>query len=315
MNRIQFLRTLSMACLVILFSTCTNQKTKKATNAAESVNTPLKLSLAQWSLNRSIRGGLLDPYDFAKQAHEYGFTGLEYVTQLYKEIYNSNDKNKAIQNFVTRSNAEAKKYGLENVLIMVDGEGDLANEDEKQRLLAVENHKRWVDAAAAMGCSSIRVNLYGSSNHEKWKTVSQKSLLALSEYASASKVQILVENHGGLSSDASLLMEVINAVNTSNCGTLPDFGNFCIRKEKDVCIKEYDRYLGVKTLLPKAGAVSAKSYDFDQQGNETTIDFKKMVTLVKNAGYTGYIGVEYEGNRLSEKEGILSTKSLIETSF
>ena len=276
------------------------------------IDNSIKLSLAQWSLNKLINGGILNPYDFAKIASGYGFTGLEYVSQLYKDIYSSDNKAKAIENFVKKSLVESQKFGLENVLIMVDEEGDLSIENQSERNQAIENHRRWIDAAAQLGCHSIRVNLYGSSDLEIWKSTSIDSLRMLSDYASASKINILVENHGGYSSNASQLMQVIHAVDLPNCLTLPDFGNFCIDKKENVCIDEYDKYQGVEELLSKAGAVSAKSYDFDSQGNETTIDYQKMLSLVNRAGYTGFIGVEYEGNRLSEKEGILLTKKLIE---
>lgn len=278
----------------------------------KSIDNSIKLSLAQWSLNKLINGGILNPYDFAKIASGYGFTGLEYVSQLYKDIYSSDNKAKAIENFVKKSLVESQKFGLENVLIMVDEEGDLSIENQSERNQAIENHRRWIDAAAQLGCHSIRVNLYGSSDLEIWKSTSIDSLSKLSDYASASKINILVENHGGYSSNASQLMQVIHAVDLPNCLTLPDFGNFCIDKKENVCIDEYDKYKGVEELLSKAGAVSAKSYDFDSQGNETTIDYQKMLSLVNRAGYTGFIGVEYEGNRLSEKEGILHTKKLIE---
>jgi sugar phosphate isomerase/epimerase len=279
---------------------------------SKSIDNSIKLSLAQWSLNKLINGGILNPYSFAKIASGYGFTGLEYVSQLYKDIYSSDNKAKAIKIFVKKSLVESQKYGLENVLIMVDDEGDLSIENQSERSQAIENHKRWVDAAAQLGCHSIRVNLYGASDLELWKNTSIDSLRKLSSFASASKINILVENHGSYSSNASQLMQVINAVDLPNCLTLPDFGNFCIERQESVCIDEYDKYLGVEELLSKAGAVSAKSYDFDNQGNETTIDYQRMLTLVKSSGYSGHIGVEYEGHRLSEEKGILKTKSLIE---
>lgn len=313
MKRTEFIRTLSISCFgMSLLGFAAQKKAHFKSLANTPLKNPLKLSLAQWSLNKSINGGIMDPYDFAKVAHQYGFSGLEYVTQLYKELYGNSHKGKALQAFIKKSTQEANKYGLQNVLIMVDGEGHLADEKQAGRLLAVENHKRWVDAAAAMGCHAIRVNLYGAKNHNTWKDASQRSLAALCEYAEPSKIKILVENHGGLSSNAALLMEVISAVDLPNCGTLPDFGNFCINKDKNGCVKDYDRYLGVKEMLPKAGAVSAKSYDFDNNGNETSINYQRMMDLVKTSCYEGYIGVEYEGDRLSEEEGILKTKRLIE---
>lgn len=313
MKRIHFLQNICMAFFGVSTLGFASQNMKKRQRIEnKSIDNSIKLSLAQWSLNKLINGGILNPYDFAKIASGYGFTGLEYVSQLYKDIYSSDNKAKAIENFVKKSLVESQKFGLENVLIMVDEEGDLSIENQSERNQAIENHRRWIDAAAQLGCHSIRVNLYGSSDLEIWKSTSIDSLRKLSDYASASKINILVENHGGYSSNASQLMQVIHAVDLPNCLTLPDFGNFCIDKKENVCIDEYDKYKGVEELLSKAGAVSAKSYDFDSQGNETTIDYQKMLSLVNRAGYTGFIGVEYEGNRLSEKEGILHTKKLIE---
>ena len=276
-----------------------------------------KLSLAQWSINKMIRFDGTDPYTFAEKAKAWGFSGLEYVSQLYsKELEADNYSEAAMKNFIDKSNAEAKKYGLENVLIMVDGQGDLAAADEAERKAAAENHHKWVDAAAAMGCHSIRVNLNGVQEPEAWKAASVDGLTQLSTYAKDKNINIIVENHGGLSSNAALLAEVMATVNMSNCGTLPDFGNFCIKREDgsyydSKCIEEYDKYQGVTELMPYAKAVSAKSYDFDDNGDETKIDFSKMIKIVKDAGYTGYVGVEYEGGNLSENDGILATKNLL----
>ena len=107
----------------------------------------------------------------------------------------------------------------------------------------------------------------------------------------------------------------MKAVNKSNVGTLPDFGNFCIKREEGNwrnCVDAYDRYQGTTELMPFAKGVSAKSHDFDEQGNETETDYTKMLQIVKAAGFSGYIGIEYEGEKLSEDEGIRKTKALLE---
>ncbi len=283
----------------------------------DSVEPFFKLSLAQWSVHRMIWDGELDPYDFASKAAEWGFSGLEYVSQLYdKELKESNYSAEAMAAFVDRSNAEAEKYGLENVLIMIDGQGDLATSDAAERKTAVENHFKWVDAARAMGCHAIRVNLSGSTEPETWVANSVDGLTQLATYAADKGINILVENHGGLSSNGAMLARVMAEVDMDNCGTLPDFGNFCIRRNDPAdygsgCAEMYDIYQGVKELMPYAKAVSAKSHNFDQEGNETEIDYTRMLQIVKDAGYTGYIGVEYEGNELGEKEGIMATKALM----
>lgn len=275
------------------------------------------LSLAQWSMHRMIREEGTDPYTFAEKAKAWGFSGLEYVSGLYNaELGASNHSEAAMQSFVDRSNAEAEKHGMTNLLIMVDGEGDLASDEEATRNEAIERHKKWVDAAAAMGCHSIRVNLNGSTEAEAWVANSTDGLGRLAEYAEGKNINVIVENHGGLSSDASLLARVMEQIGRSNCGTLPDFGNFCIRRKDPAnwragCAEEYDRYKGVEELMPYAKAVSAKSHDFDAEGNETNTDYVRMLQIVKDAGYTGFIGVEYEGQDLSEEDGILATRDLL----
>ena len=283
-----------------------------------SVNsTPFfKLSLAQWSLHNAIWKRQLDPYDFTAKAKELGFEGVEFVNQLYPDVMKAKDKTAALKQFISKLNTAAKTEGVENVLIMIDGEGDLAVPSISERNQAIENHKAWVETAAAMGCHSIRINLFGERDEIAWKAQAAESMRKLGEFAAPYKINIIVENHGYLSSNAVLVMEMLAEVNLPNCGTLPDFGNFCLEREAGkrwdaACIREYDRYQGVKELLPKAFAVSAKSHDFDQAGNETHTDFKRMLQLVKDAGYTGFIGVEYEGQQLDEISGILATKELL----
>ena len=283
----------------------------------ELTNAPFfKLSLAQWSLHKTIWEKTLNPYDFAAKAKTLGFEGVEYVNQLYKDITEANDKNAALKQFIAKSNSEAKAHEIENVLIMIDGEGDLAVPGESERKKAIENHKTWVEVAAAMGCHSIRINLFGEREEQAWKAQAADSMRQLGEFAAPYKINIIVENHGYLSSHAALVMEMLDEVNQPNCGTLPDFGNFCLEREAGKrwdakCIKEYDRYKGVEELMPRAFAVSAKSHDFDAQGNEINTDYLRMLKLVKSAGYNGFIGVEYEGGKLSEIDGILATKNLL----
>ena len=275
-----------------------------------------KLSLAQWSLHNAIQKGDLNPYDFAAKAKDLGFEGIEYVNDLYRDVMTAKDKNTALKQFIAQSNAQAKEHGVENVLIMIDGEGDLAVPSVKERNKAIENHKAWVETAAAMGCHSIRINLFGERDEQAWKAQSAESMLKLGEFAAPYNINIIVENHGYLSSNAALVMEMLKDVNLSNCGTLPDFGNFCLERSKGArwdgaCIKEYDRYQGVEELLPRAFAVSAKSHDFNADGNEKHTDYLRMLKLVKSSGYKGFIGVEYEGGGLSEVDGILATKNLL----
>lgn len=276
-----------------------------------------ELSLGQWSINRMIRNEGVDPYTFAEKAKGWGFSGLEYVSQLYNgTLQPAGYSAEAMQEFVDKSNAEAEKHGMKNVLIMIDGQGNLAVSDEAERIAAVENHYKWVDAAAAMGCHAIRVNLAGSDNPDEWIPNSIDGLTRLGTYAQDKGINILVENHGGLSSNGEMMTRVFSQVTLDNVGTLPDFGNFCIRRKDPTdysagCAENYDIYKGVSELMPFAKAVSAKAHDFDAEGNESDIDYVRMMQIVKDAGYTGFVGVEYEGNGLSEEAGIIATRDLL----
>lgn len=276
-----------------------------------------KLSLAQWSLSKPIMAGEMDPKDFAKKANEMGFEGIEYVSGLYsQELEAAGNTPEARQKLLDTLKARSERYNVENVLIMVDGEGDLATANEADRNAAVENHKKWVDAADFLGAHSIRVNLFGSEDPQEWKKAATDGLQKLSDYAATKDINVLVENHGYLSSNAKLLTEVMQDVNRPNAGTLPDFGNFCLKREggarwEAACVEEYPKYQGVEELMAYAKAVSAKSYAFDEEGQETTIDYGKMLEIVKDAGYTGYIGVEFEGEGISAEEGIMATKELL----
>ncbi len=321
MKRRRFIYRSSQAGLafsILGMAACKENKPKQEEETAAAEAEPFfSLSLAQWSIHRMIREDGLDPYQFAAKSKEWGFSGLEYVSQLYRGTLEPAGYSKeAMDQFVSKCNEEAEKHGLVNLIIMVDGEGDLATSDEAARQQAVENHHKWVDAAAAMGCHSIRVNLSGENEVEAWVANSKAGLGSLAQYAADKNVNVIVENHGGLSSNGELLARVMAEIDMENCGTLPDFGNFCITSEygstgERTCTKAYDKYKGVKELMPYAKAVSAKSYRFDEDGNEIDIDYARMLQIVKDAGYTGYIGVEYEGSELSETDGILATKNLL----
>lgn len=301
------------------FTSCGQSKKENKEGAKTSAKEKpfFQLSLAQWSLHKEISEGKMSPLDFAQKANELGFEGIEYVSQLYTNELNKNsDPKVAMETLLQTLKEKSETYNVKNVLIMIDDEGDLASTDETERNVAVENHKKWVDAAQYLGCHSIRVNLFGTSDPETWKKTATDGLSKLAAYAKDKNVNVLVENHGYLSSNAALLVEVIHNVNAPNCGVLPDFGNFCLKREggerwEAKCIEEYDRYKGVAEMMPVAKAVSAKSYDFDENGNETTIDYVRMLQIVKDAGYTGFIGVEYEGSKLGEIEGIMATKNLL----
>lgn len=257
---------------------------------------PFKISLAQWSLHKSLQKKTLDNLDFAKVAKEkFGILAVEYVNQFFK------DKAKD-ETYLAEMKKRTSDLGVTNVLIMVDGEGALGDIDEQKRTKAVENHYKWVDAAKYLGCHSIRVNAETKAEYEEGKKLAADGLRRLSEYAKPLDMNVIVENHGGWSSNGKWLSETIRMTGLANCGTLPDFGNFY----------DYDRYQGVTEMMPLAKAVSAKSYDFDADGNDTKIDFMKMMKIVLDANYHGWVGIEYEGSKLSEEDGIIATKKLLE---
>jgi len=272
------------------------------------------ISLAQWSLHKMIKiDKTLNPIDFAQKSKELGYDAIEYVSTLYRPILEKLSIKEMTKKLINKS----KEHDVKNLLIMVDDEGNLSSSNLSEIKEAIDKHKRWIEMASKLECHSVRVNLEGEDQLDKWKDNSIKGLSLLSEFARNYNINIIVENHGGNSSIGKELAEVIKNVNLDNCGTLPDFGNFCIKRKNGSlydgpCDIEYDKYEGMRNLMPYAKAVSAKSYDFDPFGNETTIDFKKMMDIVDEFNYNGYLGIEYEGNNHSEINGIELTKKLIQ---
>ncbi len=267
--------------------------------------TPFKISLAEWSFHRALFANEMTNLDFPVKTRELGIDGVEYVNQFFK------DKAKD-EKYLAELKKIAKNEGVKNVLIMCDGEGMVGDPDKAGRIKTLENHKRWVDAAAYLGCHSIRVNAASKGSYEEQQKLAADGLRMICEYGDTRKINVIVENHGGLSSNGEWLSGVMKMVDHKRVGTLPDFGNFTINRETG---ETYDRYKGVELLMPYAKGVSGKSYDFDENGNETTMDFYRLMKIVKDSGYTGFIDVEYEGKRLSETEGIIATKKLLEKVF
>jgi sugar phosphate isomerase/epimerase len=255
-----------------------------------------KISLAEWSLHKTLFAGKLTNLEFPERsAKDFGIHAVEYVNQFFK------DKAKDAK-YLAELKKRATDHGVANVLIMIDGEGNLGDPNAAARTKAVENHYPWVEAAKLLGCHSIRVNAYSKGSAAEQAKLVADGLRRVAEFGSTAQINVIVENHGGLSSNGAWLAGVIKAVNLPNCGTLPDFGNF----------SDYDRYKGVQELMPLAKGVSAKSYDFDAKGNDTLTDYRRMLKIVLDAGYHGYVGIEYEGRRLPEPEGIRATKKLLD---
>lgn len=265
-----------------------------------------RISLAQWSLHKPLFAGEITNLDFAREARAMGFEGIEYVNQFFKDHATDRD-------YLAQMNTRARDEGVRQLLIMVDGEGALGDADDKARARAIDNHRKWIDAAVTLGCHSIRVNAQSSGSYEEQQKLAADGLRRLTEIGDEHGINVIVENHGGLSSNGAWLAGVLKRVDHPRCGALPDFGNFCMdwsrAHEPEAW---YDRYQGVAELMPFAKAVSAKSHEFNDRGDETKTDYHRMMRIVVDAGYDGYVGVEYEGSAHEPREGCRLTKALLE---
>ena len=274
--------------------------------------TPMKkmffdISLAEWSLHKALFAKKITNLDFPGIARkDFDISIVEYVNQFFKD--KAQDKT-----YLDELLKRCKDNGISNHLIMIDGEGNLGASDAAERMKAVENHHRWVECAKYLGCKTIRVNAAGSGTAEEVAKAAVEGLGKLGEYAKTMNINVIVENHGGYSSNGQWLSGVMKQVNMKNVGTLPDFGNFCLKRgEGHTCAEEYDRYKGTQELMPYAKGVSAKFFDFDASGNCVETDYPRILKIVKDSGFKGIIGIEYEGDHTEEYEGIRKSKAVLE---
>ncbi|MBC3784622.1 sugar phosphate isomerase/epimerase family protein [Spirosoma utsteinense] len=270
------------------------------------------ISLAEWSLHKALFAKKITNLDFPAIAKkEFDISIVEYVNQFFKDKANDTA-------YLNDLLARCKDNGVSNHLIMIDGEGGLGDLDAAKRQKAVDNHKKWVECAKYLGCKTIRVNAHGVGASADVMKSAIDGLGKLGEFAKSSNINVIVENHGGYSSNGEWLASVMKQVNMKNVGTLPDFGNFCLRRADNGtewggdCVEDYDRYKGTKEMLPYAKGISAKTHDFDEQGNDKLVDYMKMMKIVKDGGFRGIVGIEYEGQTTDEYEGIRKTKALLE---
>ncbi len=337
--RRRFLATSATALTAGGFLTSCFEKSDEGKSTDGAKENPFQISLAQWSLHKALKAGELDNLDYpAFTKDTFGLTAIEWVNQFFfvedpKLGYQPKD-----QAYLAEMKKRCDDKGVKSVLIMCDRVGNLGDPDAAKRTAAVEGHFAWLDAAKFLGCHSIRVNAASDASRspEEQADLCTEGLRRLSEHAAPMGLGVIVENHGGLSSNGAWLAQVIKNVGLENCGTLPDFGNFYVAKNRGDAAKwesekalytgdpaytedatglGYDRYLGTKELMPYAKGVSAKAHDFDEAGNEIHTDFKKMMQIVKEAGYKGHVGIEYEGSELGEVEGIKKTIALLERTF
>jgi sugar phosphate isomerase/epimerase len=287
---------------------CTSPK--KNANPQPS-NSFFELSLAEWSLHKALFANKMTNLDFPVMAkQQYGINVVEYVNQFFKDKAEDTS-------YLNELLKRCTDNGVTNHLIMCDGEGNLGDLDSSKRTQAVENHYKWVDAAKYLGCRTIRVNAFGEGTAEEVQKAAAEALTQLGQYAAKVNINVIVENHGGYTSNGQWTAGLMKMVNMTNVGLLPDFNNFCIKREgggpwEGKCIEEYDRYKGVEEMMPYAKGVSAKTIDFDENGNCIETDYNRIMKIVKDAGFKGYIGIEYEGDKISEDEGIRKTKALVQ---
>jgi sugar phosphate isomerase/epimerase len=253
--------------------------------------------------------GTVDPIEFPAMAASQGIYCIELVNTFYFQKVGNDE-------YWTTFKQKCDDAGVIVGLIMCDNLGNIGDSDPEKRRETVEKHYPWVDIAAFLGAHSIRVNARGEGTPEEVAANAADGLRMLGEYGASKGINVIVENHGGISSNGTWLSGVMDAVGMDNVGTLPDFGNFCIEGRPVFdCQEEYDRYKGVAELMPYAKGVSAKSYDFDENGEEMHMDYHRLMKIVKESGFRGYVGVEYEGTNLSEEDGIKATKALLEKVF
>ncbi len=301
----------------LLFSTvaCQQKATQKAaepstSSGAQPMPPAPKYSLAQWSFNRELFAGKMTTVDYINAAGEMGFEGVEYVSQFFQDKVDN-------FTFLDSLNAATKAAGVRSLLIMVDGAGNLGAADPEERNKAVEAHKKWVKAAQYLGCTAIRINAHGDGTPEEIKANCIDGIGRLAAWAQKENIAIIIENHGGISNNGAWLADLVADLQEYQVGTLPDFDNWCVERENGQlwgapCIDRYDRYKGLTELMPYAKALSVKSFAFDEEGNETTMDYAKIFKIVQGSGYMGYLGIEFEGHDLPSREGISKTRNLVE---
>ncbi len=242
-----------------------------------------RISLAQWTINKELKSGEVDNLDFAKVAHDHGIHAIEYVNQFFMDKARD-------ESYLGEMKKRAEDLGVKSLIIMCDREGNIGDADKKKRGEAIENHRKWIDAARFLGCHSIRVNAYSTGTREEQRDQVAEGLASLTDYGAENEINVLVENHGGYSSDADWLAEVMTKVGHDRCGTLPDFGNFRIKDGES-----YDSYEGIQKLMPWAKGVSVKDRVWDHENNQSELDYDRMLKIVLDADFRGYCGIEHGG--------------------
>ena len=288
-------------------SGCSEAKPAALSKPRNSEDPLFGISLAQWSLHRAFYADpgnqqYIRPIDFPAFARQqFGIGAVEYVNRFYVDHVQD-------EAFLKEMKTIADGEGVKNLLIMCDDEGLLGDPDDAARKTAIENHYKWADMASMLGCSALRVSARSEGSFDEQQKLAADGLRQLADYTRQYDMAVIVENHGGWSSHGGWLSGVMELVDHDYVGTLPDFGNFKISENQT-----YDPYKGVRELMPYARGVSAKTLKFDSDGNEADLDYRRLLKIVLDSGYRGYVGIEFEGPDLSERDGIMKTKTLLET--
>lgn len=302
-SRRRIIQSIGVASIGGILAGCSRTSRNESENHGMiETNSEYPISLAQWSLHRTIRSGELDPLDFARMTREeWDLGGVEYVNTFFKDKVSD-------ESYLSDLKKRADDHGVKSLLIMIDNEGHMGAEDGQELKSTIENHRRWLEAAKRLGCHSIRVNAQSEGTPDEQRDRCLRGFNLLMPHAEELEINVTIENHGGLSSNGAWLASLVERVGHPRLGTLPDFGNFILDWDTR---ETYDRYQGMTELMPYALALSAKSNDFDDAGEEIHSDFSKMLSIARNADYDGWVGIEYEGEELSERDGITATKDLL----
>ena len=289
--RRQFLSKLSTTSLLALVPDFVHSQDLSAGD------TWLKVSLQQYSFRSMLVGKSpeLSTLDYPKFAVEnFGINALEYFNGFFED--RSGD-----QKYFNELRQRCDDLGVENQLMLCRNKRAIDDADSSIRAAAAKDYLPWLEASHTLGCHSIRVDCRSVGDADEVLKQAVDGLHRICDLAKPYGIDIIVENHGNHSSNGKWLASLMRQANRENLGTLPDFGNF----------HEYDRYKGVRETLPWARVVCAKIHEFTPEGQAANTDFLKMIRIIKDSGYEGYIAIEYEGEKPSPVEGVRLAQQLI----
>lgn len=284
-----------------------------------------RISLSQWSFHRAILGssmedyatftkllhskpervlqGHLDSRDILNIANSLGIKKVDLVNVLF--FGHAMDK-PWLNEFI----AKAKSFNTSFQVLMCDQAGNLGASSQLARKQSINAHIVWLETAVYLGCKQLRVNAIGDGSYLSQLRQCADSLSKLGAIAESMGIELLVENHGYASNNGAWLAMLIEETNHDNVKVFADFDNFFMGGWDLSPERRYDRIQGLLDLAPFTAGVSAKSHDFGALGDETTIDFRKCIAIFEENGFDGLYSAEYEGDRISELEGAISTVRL-----